>query len=246
MTTILNAALLAAGLGQRMRPLTETTPKPLLTLGGRALLDHALDRLAEAGVTRVVVNAHWHADQIATHLARRGGPPVTVLRREADLLDTGGGVAASLREGLFGEAPFFIANSDSVWLDGPLPALGRMAGVLAAGGGVQGVILLHRTFQVHADIGDGDFFLDKMGLPRRRLEREIAPYLYAGVTLATPGLFAGMAAAAFSMNAVWDRAIAAGTLRAVVHDGLWFHLSRPEDLLEAEHALAAQLTGATT
>jgi MurNAc alpha-1-phosphate uridylyltransferase len=246
-TTIQNAALLAAGLGQRMLPLTETTPKPLLTLGGRALMDHALDRLAEAGVAQVVVNAHWHAEQIAAHLQRRTGPPRTVLRREADLLDTGGGVAASLRAGLFGDAAFFIANSDSVWLDGPIPALLRLQAVLERDAPpVHGVILVHRTFQVHADIGDGDFFVDKMGLPRRRLEREIAPYLYAGVTLATPALFEGMAAAKFSMNAVWDRAIEAGTLRALVHDGLWFHLSRPEDLKEAEHALAAQLTGATT
>ena len=246
MTIIRHAALLAAGLGQRMRPLTESVPKPLLTLGGRALLDHALDRLAEAGVTQVVVNAHWHADQIATHLARRRGPPETVLRREPDLLDTGGGVAASLREGRFGDGPFFIANSDSVWLDGPLPTLRRMQTLLDAGADVQGVILLHRTFQVHADIGDGDFFLDRLGVPRRRLEREIAPYIYAGITLATPALFTGMTDMAFSMNAVWDRAIAAGTLRALVHDGLWFHLSRPDDLAEAEHALAAQLTGATT
>ena len=247
MTIIQNAALLAAGLGQRMRPLTETTPKPLLQLGGRALLDHALDRLAEAGVTQVVVNAHWHADQIAAHLTQRVGPPRTVLRHESDLLDTGGGVAASLREGRFGGAPFYIANSDSVWLDGPIPTLERMKTVLERDPApVHGVILVHRTFQVHADIGDGDFFVDKLGLPRRRLEREIAPYLYAGVTLATPALFAGMAAEKFSMNEVWDRAIEAGTLRALVHDGLWFHLSRPDDLAEAEHALAAQLTGAST
>jgi MurNAc alpha-1-phosphate uridylyltransferase len=246
-TSIQTAALLAAGLGQRMRPLTDTTPKPLLTLGGRALLDHALDRLAEAGVTEVVVNAHWHADQIAAHLTSRHTLPRTILRREADLLDTGGAVAASLREGLFGAAPFFIANSDSVWLDGPSPTLARLQGVLEASPAmVHAVILVHRTHQVHADIGLGDFFLDKMGLPRRRRESEVAPYLYAGVTLATPALFAGMEAAKFSMNAVWDRAMAAGTLRAMVHDGLWFHLSRPDDLAEAEHALAAQLTGLTT
>ena len=246
-TPIANAALLAAGLGLRMRPLTDTTPKPLLTLGGATLLDHALDRLAEAGVTQVVVNAHWHADQIASHLARRPPPPATVLKREADLLDTGGAVAASLREGLFGRTPFFVANSDSVWLDGPTPTLGRLhAAFNASARTVHGVILLHRTHQVHADIGMGDFFLDTLGLPRRRREREIAPYLYAGLTLATPALFAGIDAAAFSMNAVWDRAIAAGTLRAMVHDGLWFHLSRPGDLAEAEHALAAQFTGATT
>jgi MurNAc alpha-1-phosphate uridylyltransferase len=248
MTAIRHAALLAAGLGLRMRPLTETTPKPLLTLGGRTLLDHALDRMAEGGMTQVVVNAHWQADQIAAHLRARGGSPATILRHEPDLLDTGGAVASSLREGLFGDGAFFIANSDSVWLDGPIPTLRRMQAVLddRAAGPVHGVILVHRTFQIHGDIGDGDFFVDKMGLPRRRQEREIAPYLYAGVTLATPALFGFKAAAAFSMNAVWDRAITAGTLRALVHDGLWFHLSRPDDLEEAEHALAAQLTGATT
>jgi MurNAc alpha-1-phosphate uridylyltransferase len=248
MTPIHTAALLAAGLGQRMRPLTETTPKPLLTLGGRALLDHALDRMGDAGIDQVVVNAHWQAEQIAAHLTARGGRPRTVLRREADLLDTGGAVAASLRDGLFGTGPFFIANSDSVWLDGPIPTLKRMQAVLedTATGTVQGVILVHRTFQVHGDIGDGDFFVDKLGLPRRRQEREIAPYLYAGITLATPALFAGMPDGPFSMNAVWDKGITAGTLRALVHDGLWFHLSRPDDLEEAEHALAAQLTGVTT
>ena len=247
MTPIHNAALLAAGLGLRMRPLTDATPKPLLRLGGRALLDHALDRLSDAGVTKVVVNAHWHAEQIASHLEGRRAPPRTVLRREANLLDTGGAVAASLRAGLFGAEPFFIANSDSVWLDGPRSALARLHAVLATDPGrVHGVILVHRTHQVHADIGMGDFFLDKLGLPRRRLEREIAPYLYAGVTLATPALFAGLDAATFSMNVVWDRAIAAGSLRAMVHDGLWFHLSRPDDLAEAEHALAAQMTGVST
>jgi MurNAc alpha-1-phosphate uridylyltransferase len=245
MTPIRHAVLLAAGLGLRMQTLTATTPKPLLTLGGRTLLDHALDRLAEAGIAQVVVNAHWQADQIAAHLAARGGAPRTILRREPDLLDTGGAVAACLQDGLLGEGPFFIANSDSVWLDGPIRTLARLQAVLASGK-AEGVILVHRTFQVHGDIGDGDFFVDKVGLPRRRQEREIAPYVYAGITLATPGLFTPLRGQHFSMNAVWDAAIGAGSLRALVHDGLWFHLSRPDDLAEAEHALAAQLTGATT
>ena len=244
MTAIESAALLAAGLGTRMRPLTDTTPKPLLRLGESTLLDHALDRFAQAGVRRAVVNVHYEAEQIAAHLARRAAPPATTLRREADLLDTGGAVAAALRSGFFGEAPFYVANSDSVWLDGPRPALTRLARALDSD--ADGVILVHRTFQVQADVGFGDFFLDSLGAPRRRLEREIAPYIYAGVTLATPALFAGFGEQRFSMNEVWDRALAAGRLRAVVHDGLWYHLSRPADLEEAESALAAQLTGPTT
>jgi N-acetyl-alpha-D-muramate 1-phosphate uridylyltransferase len=244
MTSITHAVLLAAGLGLRMRPLTDHTPKPLLRLGERPLLDHALDRLAEAGVQRVVVNAHYQADQIAAHLAARREPPTTLVRPEADLLDTGGAVSAALTAGLLGTGPFYVANSDSVWLDGPRPALRRLAAALDDS--VDGIILVHRTFLVQAEVGAGDFFLDKLGLPRRRQEREIAPYIYAGVTLATPALFSGIGERRFSMNDVWDRALAAGRLRAVVHDGLWFHLSRPEDLAEAEYALAAQLTGATT
>jgi MurNAc alpha-1-phosphate uridylyltransferase len=244
MTDVTHAVLLAAGLGLRMRPLTEHTPKPLLTLGARALLDHALDRFAEASVRHVVVNAHVHADRIEAHLAARNGPPATLMRPEPDLLDTGGAVAAALQGGLLGTGPFYVANSDSVWLDGPRPALRRLAAALDQT--VDGVILLHRTFLVQADVGAGDFFLDKLGTPRRRAEREVAPYIYAGVTLATPSLFAGLGPGRFSMKEVWDRALAAGRLRAVVHDGLWFHLSRPEDLAEAETALTAQLTGATT
>ncbi len=249
MTRADTAMLLAAGLGTRMRPLTEHTPKPLLTLGGRALLDHMLDRLGESGVRRVVVNAHWQPDRLRAHLAARTDGPATVLRLEDDLLDTGGAVAAALADGLLTGEAFFVANSDNVLLDGPHPALRRMQAALEPG--LDGVILLHRSFQVHSDVGPGDFFLDPWGTPRRRAEREIAPYVFAGITLATPALFGPAlsqlkSSRRFSMNDIWDRALALGRLRAVVHDGLWFHLSRPEDLAEAEHALATQLTGLTT
>jgi MurNAc alpha-1-phosphate uridylyltransferase len=246
MTTVQRAILLAAGLGSRMRPLTDTIPKPLLTLGGRALLDHALDRLAAAGVGEVVVNAHWHADKLAEHLAVRPLPPRTIVRHEEALLDTGGAVVAAVHEGLLGceDEPFFVVNSDSVWLNGPVPTLERMQMVLRPE--LDAVILVHRTFQVHAEIGYGDFFLDSWGMPRRRREREVAPYIYAGVTLARPHLFAAFAEQTVSMNQIWDKAIASRKILAVVHDGLWFHLTRPDDLDEAEHALAAQLTGPTT
>src|SRR5215469_15735820 len=116
--------LLAAARGTRMRPLTERTAKPLLPLGGRALIDHALDRLAEAGVETVVVNAHWHGDQVAAHLAARRRPR-TIVRREPALLETGGGVKAALD--LLGPAPFLVVNGDAFWVDGPQPALARLA-----------------------------------------------------------------------------------------------------------------------
>lgn len=236
------AMLLAAGLGSRMRPLTAETAKPLLPLGGRPLMDHALDRLADAGVDRVVVNAHWQADRVAAFLQGRERPPATVLRRETALLDTGGAVRAALDEGLLGDAPFFTINGDAFWLDGPLPTLGRLAEAFDDEA-VDAVLLLHRTSQVHAPVGLGDFMLDKWGAVRRRAEREVAPYLYAGIQLASPRLFAGDLDDSFSMNLLWDRAIEAGRLRAVVHDGLWFHLSTPTDLTEAEFHLHARNPG---
>jgi MurNAc alpha-1-phosphate uridylyltransferase len=244
MTTIDSAVVLAAGLGLRMRPLTEDRPKPLLRLGGETLLDHVLDRLAAAGVARVLVNAHWQADMLAAHVERRPPPPQVRVRHEPVLLDTGGAAAAALREGYVGPGAFFVCNSDSIWLDGPRPALRHL--IAALDDDALAVILLHRTFLVQGDVGFGDFFVSRAGAPRRRGEREIAPYIYAGVTLARPDVFDGLGHAAFSMNVVWDRALAEGRLRAVVHDGLWFHLSRPEDLAEAAQALAAQLTGAST
>ena len=233
--------LLAAGRGTRMRPLTETTPKPLLPLGGRPLIDHALDRLAEAGVETVVVNAHWRAERVEAHLlARSGLKPHTILRREAALLETGGGVKAALD--LLGPAAFFVVNGDAFWLDGPRPALDRLADAFDPAA-VDAVLLLHRTFEVHADVGMGDFAVDQWGGVRRRREREVVPYIYAGLQLIAPALLAGTPEGAFSMNLAWDNALAAGRLRAVVHDGVWFHLSTPADLSDAESILSARFTG---
>jgi MurNAc alpha-1-phosphate uridylyltransferase len=234
--------VLAAGLGTRMRPLTEFTAKPLLPLGGRPLLDHALDRLAAAGVSRAAVNTHWQAARVEARLAARrdeGRPPETVLLHEDALLDTGGAVRAALP--VLGDAPFFVINGDAFWVDGPRPALERLAGEWSDD--LDGVLLVHRTFQIHADVGLGDFFVGKWGELRRRGEREVAPYLYAGVQLIAPRILDGMPQGAFSMNRAWDRALEAGRLRALVHDGLWFHLSTPADLAEAEYVLAARLTG---
>ncbi len=237
--------LLAAGLGTRMRPLTSGTAKPLLPLGGRSLLDHGLDRLRDAGVAQVVVNAHWQADLVATRLNARAasgeGPP-TMLLREPALLDTGGAVRAALP--LLGPEPFYVVNGDTFWVDGPRPALDRLAAAFDATA-LDGVLLVHRTFQVHADVGFGDFALDKLGDPRRREEREVVPYTYAGVQLCTPALLDGMPEGPFGMNLAWDRGMAAGRLRAVVHDGLWFHLSTPSDLSDAESILQLGATGET-
>lgn len=233
------AMVLAAGLATRMRPLTDDTAKPLLVVAGKALLDHALDRLHEAGVETAVVNAFWQADKVAAHLASRTEAPRTVLKRETTLLDTGGGVRNALD--VLGPDPFFIVNGDALWLDGVSPALARLTRVWTDD--TDGVLLLQRTSQISGDVGYGDFILNPWGVPRRRREREIAPYLFAGVQLVHPRLFDGMPDGAFSTNRAWDRALEAGRLRAVVHDGHWFHISTPPDLAEAEQIILAPVTG---
>jgi MurNAc alpha-1-phosphate uridylyltransferase len=231
--------ILAAGLATRMRPLTNDTAKPLLVLGGRALLDHALDHLAVEGVKTVVVNAFWRAEKVVAHLAGQAPPPETIVVRETELLDTGGGVRNALRH--LGPDPFFVVNGDAFWLNGPTTALCRLAGAMTEE--VDVVLLVHRTFQVHAETGFGDFAVNQLGVPRRRREREIAPYIFAGVSLMRPALLDGMPAGAFSLNLAWNRAIESGRIRAVVHDGIWFHLSTPADLAEAEQVLEARVTG---
>jgi len=233
------AMILAAGLATRMRPLTDTIPKPLLTLGGRTLLDHALDHLVVEGVQTVVVNAFWQADKIVAHLAHRPPPPKTIAIRETILLDTGGGVSHA-REQL-GPDPFFVINGDAFWLNGPTRTLLRLAAAL--GDDVDVVLLVHRTFQVHAETGLGDFAVSQLGVPRRRRDREVVPYIFAGASLMRPGLLDLAPHGPFSLNRVWDRAMETGRIRAVVHDGIWFHLSTPADLAEAERVLEARVTG---
>lgn len=239
------AVVLGAGYGRRMRPLTDRTAKPLLVVGGQSLLDHALDRLAVAGVESVVVNAHWHADQIEQRLlaraARRPGPPRTVTLHETELLETGGGVHAALSAGLLDrEAPFFVVNGDSLWLDGPRPALERLAHGFDPDR-LDAMLLVTRVAWAVGDVGrkdfSGDFAVDPDGLVRRRREHEIVPYVYAGVQIVSRHLFDGVVPEVFSMNLLWDRAIRTRRLRALVHDGPWFHLSRPADIVAAETAM---------
>jgi MurNAc alpha-1-phosphate uridylyltransferase len=181
--------VLAAGLGLRMRPLTRDTAKPLLPLNGRSLLDHALDRLGEAGVRDAVVNAHWHADKVAAAVAARdGAAPRIHLQREDKLLETGGGVARALPR--LGPGPFAVVNGDSMWLDGPTPALSRLSAAFDPAR-MDGLLLLVRSAQVEGEVGTGDFLLDPLGRLRRPKEREVAPYIFAGVQLLSPALFAG-------------------------------------------------------
>jgi MurNAc alpha-1-phosphate uridylyltransferase len=219
------AMVLAAGLGTRLRPITDTIPKPLVELGGRTLLDHAIDRLALVGVEQVVVNVHYKAEQIEAALARRTQLRIELLR-EQELLETGGGVARALP--LLGEA-FFVVNSDVFWLDGRDHALSRLAAAFDPEAN-DAVLLLHRTAAAVGYEGSGDYFVDPLGIPRRRGEREVAPYLFAGIQLLHRRAFDGIAEPRFSLNRIYDRAEAAGRLRAILHDGEWYHVGTQDGL----------------
>jgi MurNAc alpha-1-phosphate uridylyltransferase len=237
------AMVLAAGLGTRMRPLTDETPKPLLRLCDRSLLHHAMDRLRDAGIGKLVVNAYWFADQVVDAVAAHGGEPAPVVLRESALLETGGGVKAALPHlatsgTASAEQPFVVVNGDAFWLDGPRPALARLASAFDATQ-MDALLLLVRTAQVDGETGRGDFLLDPLGRARRPKEREIAPYLFGGVQILNPRLFEGMPDGPFSLNRVYDRAIESGRLFGLVHDGAWFHLSTPRDLERAETMLRA-------
>lgn len=232
------AMVMAAGLGTRMRPLTETTAKPLLPVAGRTLLDRALDHLADAGVETVVVNTHWQRERVLEVLAARTRPTI-IESNEPVLLETGGGVVNNLRD--LGPEPFFVVNGDAFWLDGATPALARLATAFDPEA-MDALLLVHRASLLPYHVGRGDFAVDPLGVVRRPKEKEIVPYLYAGVQLVSPALFDGAPEGPFSTNMMWNRAIATGRLHAVVHDGIWLHLSTPEDLTEAEELLRGRVS----
>lgn len=224
--------ILAAGFGKRMRPLTETTPKPLIPVCGKPMLDWALERLAAEGVARVVVNAHHLAARIEAHLAGRAGVAVSV---EPEILETGGGVKRALpllTEGA-PDAPFFVINGDAVWLDGARPALARLAAAWDADA-MDALLLLQPTAEADGYDGRGDYHRAADGRARRRAPEETAPYLFAGIQILHPRLFSNAPEGPFSLNRLYDAAEAAGRLAALVHDGRWFHVGTPEALVAAE------------
>lgn len=232
MTGPMRAMVLAAGLGKRMRPLTDTVPKPLLEVGGRTLLDHALDRLQDAGIEEATVNAHYKAELIEAHLKGRETPRIRIVREE-ELLGVAGGIrnARPWRD----EEPFFAVNADSLWLDGPIPALERMADRWNPKE-MQALLLLMATPKAVGMDGRGDFHLDPLGRIEPREAGLIAPYYYAGVQLVSPSLFDGDR----PMAAIWNEALERGTLWGLVHDGAWFHVGTPQGLEDAQAALAEE------
>jgi len=226
--------VLAAGRGERLRPLTDTMPKPLVPVIGKPLLDHAIERLTAAGVARIVVNAHYLGDQIVGHLWGRTNPEI-VISREETVLETGGGVTHALP--LLGDQPFYAVNGDSLWLDGSVPALDRLAAAFDPARH-DALLLLQRTVSaVGYEQNRGDFFLEADERPRRVGPGEIAPYLFAGVQILSPSLFADAPAGAFSLNRIYDKALAEGRLGAIVHDGEWYTVTDEAGLAEVRAQL---------
>jgi MurNAc alpha-1-phosphate uridylyltransferase len=228
-----SAMVLAAGLGTRLRPVTETLPKPLVEINGRSLLDHVIDRLTLVGVERVVVNVHYKAEMIVAQLAGRDHPLIEI-SEEPELHDTGGGVLQALP--LLDDV-FFVVNSDVFWLDGKKPALHRLAAAFDPDD-MDAVLLLHRTATAVGYEGKGDYLLDAFGKPCRRGERELAPYLFAGVQIFHRRLFDGISDRVFSLVRLYDYAEKAGRLHAVVHDGEWYHIGSPAGLAATRKRLS--------
>jgi MurNAc alpha-1-phosphate uridylyltransferase len=222
--------VLAAGMGVRMRPLTDRVPKPLIAIGGRSLLDRAIDALEMHGIEEVVVNAHHLAPLIERHLAQRHAPPVR-LCVEAERLETGGGIVNALP--LLGSEPFFVVNGDVLWRDGSQPALTRLAAAWDDRR-MDGLLLLHSVETALGYAGQGDFLLAEDGRLARREPGKCAPLLFAGIQILHARLFEGAPPGAFSLNVLYDRAIAAGRLFGVVHRGAWCHVGTPADIPTAE------------
>lgn len=227
------AMVLAAGLGKRMRPLTATTPKPLIEVARRSLIDYGLDRLAAAGVTDVVVNVHYLADLVEVHVHRRKDMAIAISDERKELLDTGGGIVKALP--LLGSDPFVLLNADSFWIEGVRPNLDLMIETFDDTR-MDGLLLLAPTVGSSGYEGRGDFSADSVGLLKRRPPKGIVPFAYAGAAILHPRLFEGAPQGAFSLNRLFDRALEAGRLFGVRMEGTWLHVGTPSAIRDAERA----------
>jgi len=228
------AMVLAAGLGVRMRPLTDRMPKPLVPVAGRPLLDHVLDKLAEAGVREAVVNVHYLPDQIIDHVAPRAQPHVTVSDERDAVLGTGGGVVKALP--LLGNAPFFHVNADTMWIDGVRPNLARLAEAFDPAR-MDILLLMAPTTSSIGYGGRGDYSMLPDGALRKRRELQVVPFVYAGAAIMSPSLFAEAPAGEFSLTKTFDRANEQERLFGLRLDGVWMHVGTPDAIHAAEEAV---------
>lgn len=233
---IRTAMVLAAGLGKRMRPLTATRPKPLVEVAGKALLDHVLDRLRAAGIARAIVNVHYLADALEAHLKRRAGDMDIVISDERDqLLETGGGLVRAAP--LIGDDRFLVVNSDNLWIDGPVDAI-RLLDQRWDEATMDALLLVVPQARANGHNGMGDFHMDAAGRLSRRRPARVAPFVYTGIQIVSRRLLADAPEGPFSTNLLWNRAIAAGRLYGVVHQGLWFDVGTPGAIARTEALLA--------
>ena len=230
------AMVLAAGLGTRMRPHNGHIPKPLVEVGGKALIDHVLDRLAAAGVARAVVNVHHLADQIERHVTVRAAPRIVISDERAELLGTAGGPVNAMAQ--LGPGPFYLVNSDTIWIDGAVPNLRRLADGFD-GARMDALLLMAPTATATGYSGRGDFAMAADGRLTRRGEREVVPFVYAGAAILTPAFFADVPPGPSSMSPLFDRAAEAGRLHGLRLDGIWMHVGTPDAVAAAEAKLIA-------
>jgi MurNAc alpha-1-phosphate uridylyltransferase len=230
------AMVLAAGLGTRMRPLTDRMPKPLVPVGGKALLDHVLDRLAEAGVATAVVNVHYLADQIIRHVAPRTAPRVLISDERDSILGTGGGVVKALP--LLGSAPFYHLNSDTLWIDGARPNLARLAEAFDPAR-MDILLLMAPTAGSIGYAGNGDYAMLSDGRLQKRKEHQVVPFVYAGAAIISPAIFKDAPDSEFSLTRMFDAAAEQDRLFGLRLDGTWMHVGTPDAIEAAERALLA-------
>jgi MurNAc alpha-1-phosphate uridylyltransferase len=232
------AMVLAAGLGLRMRPLTDRIPKPLVPIAGKPLLDHALDKLAEAGVTTAVVNVHYLPDQIITHVAGRTHPKVLISDERDVILGTGGGVTKALP--LLGNVPFFHVNADTMWIDGVRPNLARLAEAFDPDR-MDILLLLAPTTSSIGYVGSGDYAMTPDGALRRRKEHQVVPFVYAGAAIISPAVFNGASRGEFPLTRLFDAANEQERLFGLRLDGTWMHVGTPDAIADAEEAFLASV-----
>ncbi len=232
------AMVLAAGLGLRMRPLTDNLPKPLVRVAGKPLLDHVLDRLADADVATAVVNVHYLPDQIVQHVAGRKHPHVVISDERDVILGTGGAVVKALP--LLGNAPFFHLNADTMWIDGARPNLTRLAETFDPDR-MDILLLLAPTASSIGYTGSGDYAMAPDGALRRRKEHQVVPFVYAGAAIISPSLFAAAPTGEFSLTRVFDQANERERLFGLRLDGTWMHVGTPDAVTAAEKAYLASV-----
>ncbi|WP_430429411.1 nucleotidyltransferase family protein [Parasphingorhabdus sp.] len=237
MTKVETAMIMAAGLGKRMRPLTATRPKPLVKVAGKAMIDHCLDKLWEAGVMKVVVNAHYLPDALEAHLQSVNYPfDIRISDERKQLMETGGGLVQA--QALIDEDLFFCINSDNLWTDGPTNSLQRLVSRWDDQT-MDALLLLVPQTSAHNYKGAGDFKLDDHGRITRRLPNRQAPFIYTGIQLVSKRLLRDAPDGPFSTMKLWERAIAEDRLFGIVHEGDWFEVGSPEAIAPTEALLAS-------